>query len=981
MLGLATAIGALSALGMGLCLPLRLDAQPSDPSGPREKLLFDGDWRFAFGHPFDPAKDFNFGTGYFSYVAKAGYGDGPAAPGFDDRAWRRLDLPHDWAVEQEFSPKGNASHGYRAVGRTSPETSVGWYRKTFSVPSSDLGRRISIEFEGVYRDSMVWVNGFFLGRQPSGYSGFSYDMTDYLNYGGKNEVVVRADATLEEGWFYEGAGIYRHAWLLKTAPLHVPTYGTFVSTEVTGNSAEVTARTTVSNEGPSAQAFDVEQSIEGPGGRRLAEASLRNLTLEAGTSGEFPCVLKVEHPALWSLETPVLHRLVTTIRSKGAVVDRYSTPFGIRTVVFDPNKGFFLNGTRVEIKGTNNHQDFAGVGIAVPDAVQDYRVTQLKGMGSNAVRCSHNPPSPGFLDACDRLGMLVLDENRLMGSNPAELDGLERMIRRDRNHPSVVIWSLGNEEWAIEGNIKGARIASTMQAFAKRLDPTRRTTVAISGGWGGISSVIDVVGYNYFHQTPPDKQHAEYPLQPGVGTEETSTQGTRGVYTTDRKTAHLAPLQHGDSGGNCEEGWKFYAARPFLSGLFFWTGFYYRGEPTPFEWPAISSQFGLLDTCGFPKDSYYYLKSWWTDQPVLHLFPHWNWPGREGQAVEVGCYGNCDSVELKLNGRSLGKKDMPRNGHLEWTVSYEPGTLEAVGYRAGAPAEVSRVETTGAPASVRLVPNKTHLSNDGADAAVVRVEVLDDHGRIVPTADNLVTFEVKGPGRLIGVGNGDPSSHENDRFVERVATVTVGDWRGRIAPAGTPAAADPGQLPPLTSLGNWKAPMPHAGELYDLTATFSLADLPETSRYHLYIPSLGTRTTLWVNGHEVAKDADTAAEGPVVGLARSDLVVGVNRIQLLTTPFADGKNHIPDRTRLGAVQVQEPSLPWQRRAFNGYAEAIVQSTGEAGEITLYARSDGLASKPVSLEALPLPQPSGPWAPGLASARVEPIDGMRAGASH
>ena len=954
--GVATVLGAALALGLGPCLTAGAEAQPAPPPAPRERAAFDRDWRFAFGHPYDPARDFNFGTGYFSYVAKAGYGDGPAAPGFDDRAWRRLDLPHDWAVEQAFSPKGNASHGYRAVGRTSPDTSVGWYRKTFDVPASDLGRRISVEFEGVYRDSQVWVNGFYLGRQPSGYSGFGYDMTDYLNYGGKNEVVVRVDATFEEGWFYEGAGIYRHVWLLKTSPLHVPAWGTFVSTSMLEDAAQVTARTTVANDGPAAASFEIEQEILGPDGKSVARASLRGLSLAAGESAEFPGTLTVPSPRLWSIDTPVLHRLVTTLRSRGAVVDRYTTPFGIRTIEFDPNKGFFLNGVRVEIKGTNDHQDFAGVGVAVPDAVQEYRIRSLKAMGSNACRTSHNPPSPAFLDACDRLGFLVLDENRLMGSNPAELDGLDRMIRRDRNHPSVFIWSLGNEEWAIEGNIKGARIASTMQAYAKRLDPTRRTTIANSGGWGGISSVIDVVGYNYIHQVHPDKQHAEYPNQPGIGTEETTTQCTRGVYEDDRPRAHLAPLQHGDSGGNCEEGWTYYASRPFLAGLFFWTGFDYRGEPTPFEWPAISSQFGLLDTCGFPKDNFYYLKSWWGGEPVLHLFPHWNWPGREGKVISVGCFSNFDAVELRLNGRSLGRKDMPRNGHLDWDVAYEPGRLEAVGYRGGVAAATSAVETTGEPASLRLVADHPTLASNGSDAVVVRVEVLDDHGRIVPTADTLVSFEVRGPARMVGVGNGDPSSHENDRFVDSVSALSVADWRGRIAPADTASPAAPETLPPLTALGNWKAPMPRGRELYDLTATFELPDMPEGTSYHLYLPSLGSRTTLWVNGHVLATNADTSSAGPDVVLDRSVLLAGTNRIQLITTPFADGRNHIPDRTRLGAVQAQRQADLWQRHAFNGLAEVIVQSAGGAGEVMLEARAQGLESKPLILAG-----PAGPAA--------------------
>ena len=355
----------------------------------------------------------------------------------------------------------------------------------------------------------------------------------------------------------------------------------------------------------------------------------------------------------------MLHTLVTTVRSNGAVVDRYETKFGIRTILFDADRGFFLNGKRVELKGTNNHQDHAGIGVALPDALQDFRIARLKEMGSNAYRCSHNPATPELLDACDRLGMLVIDENRLMGSSPEQLSQLEALIRRDRNHPSVILWSLGNEEWSIEGNIKGARIATTMQAFAQRLDPTRLNTVAISGGWGGISTTIDVAGFNYIKQGNTDKQHAEFPHQPGVGTEETTTQGTRGIYFDDRANAHLSPQKDGSSGGNAESGWKHYAARPYLAGIFFWTGFDYRGEATPFSWPAVGSQFGILDSCGFPKDGFYYLKSWWSDAPVLHIFPHWNWPGKEGQEITVTANSNYEAVELLLNGQSLGKRKCP----------------------------------------------------------------------------------------------------------------------------------------------------------------------------------------------------------------------------------------------------------------------------------------------------------------------------------
>lgn len=734
-------------------------------AAPRERMSFDAGWRFAFGHPSDAAKDFGHGTGYFSHLAKAGYGDGPADPKFDASVWRELSMPHDWAVEAPFDAKGSHSHGYKAIGRNFPDRSVGWYRKTFTIPADDLGRRVNLEFDGVHRDSQVFVNGFFVGRQPSGSTSFAYDITDYLTYGGENVVAVRVDVTMEEGWYYEGAGIHRHVWLTKTSPLHVAHWGTFVSSELNAahDHADVTVRAAIANATFAPAGFSLEHTLLAPGGTTpVAQHTSSALTLGAGLTQEFVAVLPVKSPALWSLKSPSLHTLVTTVRrADGTVADRYETPFGIRSIRFDPDRGFFLNGEHVLLKGTNIHQDHAGVGVATPDALLEYRVRRLQAMGSNAIRTSHEPPNPVLLDLCDRLGMLVIDENRLMGANPAQLDPLAAMIRRDRNHPSVIIWSVGNEEWRIEGNILGARLTATMQAFARRLDPTRRTTVAISGGWGGSSTTTDVVGYNYINQSNPDKQHAEFPHQPGIGTEETTTQGTRGIYFDDKPRSHLAPMVKGDSGGNCEKGWQYYAARPFLAGVFFWTGFDYRGESTPFGWPAIGTQFGIMDTCGFPKDSFYYLKAWWSDEPVLHLFPHWNLAGREGQEITVACFSNHDEVELLLNGTSLGRQAMPRNGRLEWKIVYAPGALEARGYRGGQLVATHRVETTGPVARLQLTADRTTYRADGVDLAVVAVAGLDAQGRVVPVANDFVRFAVTG-GRILGVGNGDPGCLEPD---------------------------------------------------------------------------------------------------------------------------------------------------------------------------------------------------------------------------
>lgn len=923
-----------------------------ETSAPRERLCFDADWRFSFGHATDTAKDFDHATSYFSYVAKAGYGDGPAAPKFDDRSWRQLDLPHDWAVEAPFAGDGSHSHGYKAIGRRYPERSIGWYRKTFQVPASDLGRRVAIEFEGVFRDSVVWVNGFYLGRRPSASTGFAYDLTDYLNYGGENVIAVRADATMEEGWYYEGAGIYRHVWLTKTSPLHVPMWGTFVTCTPQGDSAEITVTTTVVNEGASEARFVLEQLVKDPDGREVA----RDVSVEtphiAGGKCEIAQVMRVENPRLWSVETPTLYRLVTLVRSGGKIVDRYETPFGIRSVRFDPNQGFFLNGKHVLLKGVNLHQDHAGVGVALPDTLHEFRLRRLKEMGCNAVRTSHEPPSPAFLDACDRLGVLVLDENRLMGPSPEQLGQLESMIRRDRNHPSVIIWSVGNEEWAIEGNEKGARITASMRAFAERLDPTRRTTVAISGGWGaGSSTTADVMGYNYYTHGSTDEQHKKFPEQPGIGTEETTTQCTRGVYFADRKRGHLAhdPDAIGDSGGNCLKGWKHYAERPYLAGLFFWTGFDYRGEPTPFAYPTHSTQFGLLDSCGFAKDSFYYLQAWWTDRPVLHIYPHWNWAGREGQPIKVGCYTNHEEAELFLNGVSLGKKMVPRNDRVEWNVPYAPGAIEARGYRAGKLVETTRVETTGPASQLVLTPDRTTLMADGTDATVFAIEARDAQGRVVPTACLPVKFTIAG-GKILGVGNGDPSCMEADQYHPAYVFTPVANWRGCIVAANTVADAK-AELKTLIVLGDWKAPLPKPGELYELAANFSAPALPAGATLNLFLPSLGSKTTVWLNGREMVRDFDTAAAGPSLTLDATMLVVGENRLRLLVTPFDDGRRRLPQLERLGHLRVTTQAPQVQRSLFNGFAQVIVQAPNTSGELCLTAEADGLQPTQSSLQVV------------------------------
>jgi beta-galactosidase len=739
----------------------------------RERTSLDDGWRFALGHAADVKADFGFGSSLFSN-AKAGAADGPAAVKFDDSQWRRVDLPHDWAVELPFDPHADVSNGGKPIGLQYPATSVGWYRRRLDVPASDRGRRISVEFDGVFRDSRVYLNGHFLGRFASGYDSFRCDLADLLNYGGENILALRVDASLHEGWFYEGAGIYRHVWLRKTAPIHLTPDGVFVSPDVRnidgamGQSARVTSHVRIANDSHADASIDVEQKILDSMGKELANGEAKEIQIVAGQSAETKCELVLDHPALWSVESPTLYVLVTTVRHGGASLDTLKTTFGVRSLAFDKDRGFFLNGKHLLIKGVCCHQDHAGVGVALPDPLQEFRVRRLKEMGANALRTSHNPPTPELLDVCDRLGMLVLDENRQTGTSREAMDGLANLVLRDRNHPSVFLWSVGNEEWAIEGNEIGRRVVEQQRKLVHRLDPTRLVTTAISGGWGnGSSRSVDVMGFNYYTHGDVDKYHAEHPDQPCIGTEEASTFSTRGIYVDDKANAHLsADDTHAPDWGSLAETWvNFYAKRPFVAGAFVWTGFDYRGEPTPFQWPAISSQFGICDTCGFPKDNFYYYQSVWSDTPMVHLLPHWNWPGKEGKTISVRTYSNGEEVELFLNEQSLGRKKNVLLSHLQWDVKFEPGMLRAIACKGGKEVASDTVATTGPAVAVRLIPDRTTIAHDGRDVAVVTVQAIDGQGRVVPTAANLIQFSLKGAGKIIGVGNGDPSSHEADVYI------------------------------------------------------------------------------------------------------------------------------------------------------------------------------------------------------------------------
>ena len=731
----------------------------------RETIRLDDGWKFAFGNAADPKKDFGCGTEYFNYLTKANsiHNEGPYVANFNDSTWQEVKVPHDWVTILPYADVASHSHGYKTVGYKYPETSVGWYRKTINIPANDLGKHIALKFDGIFRNARVWFNGFYMGTEPSGYATQVYDVTEYVNYGGDNLICVRADATLEEGWFYEGAGIYRDAWLMKSAAVGVAPFGTFVYADLKQPYDKVTiyVETEVNNHSLTTQQCEVSHRLLDADGREVAKSESSTIMLRAKqTLNSQLLTLNLNTPHLWSPDDPYLYKVETTVKVDGRVTDVYETSTGIRDVEFDADRGFLLNGQPLKLKGVNMHQDHAGVGAAIPDALQAWRIKQLKKMGCNAYRASHNPMTPALLDICDREGILVIDENRLTGINEEHLRLLERMIKRDRNHPSVILWSNGNEEWGMENTIQGTRIAAAMREYTHLLDPTRHSTIANAGGREMVKG-LDVVGFNYIVQNDVDNQKKNNPTWKIVGTEETTGCGTRGWYFKDEKypgrMVSLNRTMEQNYENIIERGWKFYDERPWAAGLFYWTGFDYRGEPNPLSYPAHDSEFGILDYCGFPKDEAYYLKSWWTDEPVLHIFPHWNLQGHEGEEVEVWAYSNCDEVELTVNGKKLGRQPMPRNGHLKWKAVYQPGRVEATGYKNGKRILTKTIETTKAAAKVILKADRHQIAADGQDMAIVNIELHDQKGRFVPNACPVLTFCLEGDANIIGCGNGDPS--------------------------------------------------------------------------------------------------------------------------------------------------------------------------------------------------------------------------------
>jgi beta-galactosidase len=780
----------ITFLGMLLFGPVVHAAEPS-----RGRRTFDDGWKFVLGDP------------------KAA-----EVPTFDDGGWSAVDLPHDWSIFGPFDK--NAAAG--GSGAYLP-TGIGWYRKTFTLAKSDKDRAVSLEFDGIYQNSETWLNGHLLGSRPFGYIGFAYDITPYLNPPGQpNVVAVRVDNSHQRNsrW-YSGSGIYRHTWLLSTDPLHIAHWGARVTTpQLSPEAGTIDVVLQVQNLRTTDAAFDWLCTLIDPNGKQVA-ALRSSRHLNAGAAGEFTSQLAIAKPQLWSVQTPALYTVRCQLLSDGQVIDEDDTPIGLRTIVFDVDKGCLLNGIPIKLNGVCLHEDGGAVGSAIPEGVWIRRLKLLKEMGCNAIRTSHNPPAPEFLDLCDKMGFLVMDEAFDEWRDGKVAEGYHKyfsdwsqrdladFIARDRNHPSVALWSAGNEI-SEQSSWGGADVLRKLIDTFHKEDPARPVTAACDRVYAEPESAkldfvneLDIVGYNYVDRWR-DRANTYYTTDRGlfpqrrfVGTESVSMAGVRGDYSnlfdddpekvpTEKKGIQRLP--ESTRRINVEQLWKFVRTNDYVIGDFMWTGIDYLGEA---GWPDKNATFGALDTCGFKKDGYYFYQSQWTSGPVLHLFPHWNWKGREGQIIPVMCYTNCGSVELFLNGQSFGKKgyEFPVQGmeerygkyparatiprttgdlHLCWDVPYEPGTLKVVG-RIGDKTVSEEIATTGMPAAIRLSVDRKTLLADGRDVAHITVEIVDSQGRVVPDADNHVTFELQGTARLIGVDNGNPASHESFKASQRDA--------------------------------------------------------------------------------------------------------------------------------------------------------------------------------------------------------------------
>lgn len=728
------------------------------PASVRERLSFDRGWLF---HEGDIPFPLIIGHQASYNNAKAGSSSGAASPEYDDSSWKHVNLPHDWAVEQPFDKDANISQGYRQRG-------IGWYRRHFRLDPADHGKHLEIQLDGIATHSTIWINGVLSARNWSGYNSIYIDITPIAKFGSElNVISVRVDANAMEGWWYEGAGIYRHTWLVKRSPLHIVTDGVFANPVKNGDGSwAIPIETTLYTTEQKASTVEVESTLIDPDGKAVTSGHTE-ATVQPLEESIAKFSLTVNSPRLWSVDQPTLYTVRTVVKRDGVVLDEVTIRNGFRSIRFDPDQGFFLNDQPMKLLGTANHQDHAGVGVAVPDSLWDFRIRRLKEMGSNAYRCAHNAPAAEFLDAADRLGLLVMDENRNFGSSPEHLRQLDWLVRRDRNHPSVIMWSVFNEEPS-QGKDMGYELVRRMSASVKQLDTTRPVTAAQSGSVLNpinASQAADVAGFNYVYRNF-DEYHKANPTKPIFSSEDTSTVMTRDQYVTDKKAMILDSYddQVEPWGLSHRDAWKQVDQRQFVFATMVWTGFDYRGEPQPLSWPAAGSSFGIMDLCGFPKAAYWIHQAQWIrNRPILHVIPHWNWAGSEGKPIKVMVATNADSVALFLNGKPAGEKPVDKYQMVTFDVPYESGTLEARASNGGEEVARFAVETTGAPAAVRLLPDRPSMNGDGNDAQPITVEIVDAKGRVVPTADLPVTFSVSGPATIIGLNNGDPTNHEPEK--------------------------------------------------------------------------------------------------------------------------------------------------------------------------------------------------------------------------
>ena len=734
--------------------------------------MFDDGWRFHRG-------DLVPREAVWGFLKAGTHNQTGAARGLDDSGWRAVCLPHDFVMEGPVTPPEESRregfpemnylgdlhvlHGCRAGG-------IAWYRKRFRVDSA--GKRVYLKLDGAYRDSAVYVNEFLVGTHASGYTEAVYDITDFLRGEEENVAAVRVDAGTAEGWWYEGGGLYRHAWLIVTPLISTEHHGVFVKAELSDDRsrAVLTIETNLVNRSDEACVTGVRHRILAPGGEEAAVTAELPVRAGAGEGAKAVHRAELEKPALWDLDSPQLYTLVTELDGEEDV----RTEFGVRSICFTADKGFFLNGRHVLLKGLCCHQDHAGLGTALPDGMQEYRVRRLRELGCNAYRASHHPASEELLRACDRLGMLVLDENRLLSSGQDELMQARDMVRGARNHPCVILWSIGNEEVHVQFTEQGRKIAASLRSAVRALDDTRPVTAAVcmweagrlgetvSGPerQGTLAPSLDVFGFNYFSEVW-DEFHRAFPEKPLVATEESTFSETRGCRETRDEFCHMSALDRSKWNYRVgEREWKAVASREYLAGAFLWTGFDYHGEPTPYGWPAMASQFGVLDLCGFPKDTSFYYRAWWRDEPVLHLC---------AGEHDVLCFTNCEEVELFRGEESLGRRSVERYGAAEWLGLPSTNGLVAVGRRGGQETLRRDIRESGPPVRVEAQIDGVFPERDGSRTVVVNLALLDAEGNVSQDADNRVTLTISGDAELLGTGNGNPSCHEDVKALQRSA--------------------------------------------------------------------------------------------------------------------------------------------------------------------------------------------------------------------